>query len=65
MTDPAATYETPDSFAIGIATAQAQLDAATEQHQQAEAKAQKIKARLKALADERAAIQKARELSAV
>ena len=61
MTDPAATYETPDPFAIGIATAQAALDAATEQHQQAEAKAQKIKARLKALADERAAIQKARE----
>ena len=62
MSETATTYETkPDAFALGIASAQAQLDAATEQHQQAEAKAQKIKARLKALADERAAIQKARE----
>lgn len=62
MSETATTYETqPDAFAVGIASAQAQLDAATEQHQQAEAKAQKIKARIKALSDERAAIQKARE----
>lgn len=61
MSETATTYETADPYALGIATAQAQLDAATEQHQQAEAKAQKIKARLKALGDERAAIQKARE----
>lgn len=61
MTETAATYETPDPFAVGIATAQAQLDAATEHHQQVQAKESTIRARLKALADERAAIQRARD----
>lgn len=61
MTEDAAIYETPDAFAVGIATAQQQLDAATEHHQQAQQHEARIKARLKALADERAAILKARE----
>lgn len=61
MTETAATYENPDAFAVGIATAQAALDEATAAHQTAQEKEQKIKARLKALGDERTAIQKARE----
>lgn len=62
MSATAANYETaPDPYAISIATAQAALDSATAAHQTAQQKQQKIKARLKALADERAAIQKARE----
>lgn len=52
--------ETPDAFAVGIATAQQQLDAATEHHQQAQQHEARIKARLKTLADERTAIQKSR-----
>lgn len=61
MTETAPEYETADPFAVGIASAQAALDEATAAHQTAQEKEQRIKARLKALADERAAIQKARE----
>lgn len=62
MTETATEYETPpDPFAVGIASAQAQLDAATEAHQQAQRKEGTIKARLKVLADERAAIIKSRD----
>ena len=62
MTEIAAEYETPpDPFAVGIATAQAALDEATEAHRAAQAHEQKIKSRSKALADERGAIMKARE----
>lgn len=62
MTETAATYETaPDPFAVGIATAQTALDTAAEQHQATQAGEQKIKARIKTLADERASILKARE----
>lgn len=62
MSETAANYETaPDPYAISIATAQAALDEATAAHQTAQEKEQRIKARLKALADERAAIQKSRD----
>ena len=61
MSEVAPDYETTDPFALGIATAQARLDEAAELHREAQAHEHKIQARIKALADERAAIQKARE----
>ena len=62
MTETATDYEIqPDAFAVGIASAQTALDEATAHHQTAQQHEAKIKARLKALADERAAIMKARE----
>lgn len=62
MTETSTDYETqPDAYAVGVATAQARLDEAAEAHRAAQAHEQKIKGRIKALADERAAIQKARE----
>lgn len=62
MTETSTEYETqPDAFAVGIATAQAALDSATEQHRAAQAHEHKIQARIKVLADERSAILKARE----
>ena len=62
MTETSADYETqPDAFAVTIANAQAALDSATEQHQQVQRKEATIKARLKALADERDHIKKSRD----
>ena len=61
MSEVAPDYETTDPFALGVAAAQTRLDEAAEAHRAAQAHEQKIKARIKALADERAAIQKARE----
>lgn len=63
MTDPATTYETdaPDAFALTIASAQARLDEAAEQHRTAQAHEQKIQARIKALGDERDHIKKSRD----
>lgn len=61
MSEVAPDYETTDPFALGIASAQSRLDEAAERHRDAQAHEQKIQSRIKALADERAAIQKARE----
>ena len=61
MTEVAANYETADPFAVGIATAQAALDEAAAHHQTVQQHEAKIKARIKTLADERAAIMKSRD----
>ncbi|TXG87838.1 MAG: hypothetical protein E6R10_07180 [Rhodocyclaceae bacterium] len=62
MTETSTEYETqPDAFAVGIATAQAALDSATEQHRTAQAHEEKIKGRIKTLAAERDHIKKSRD----